>query len=75
MRMITGRGTMKVDCVLVTEPTTIGGKDYKPGDLLVSDGEKTWGMPYERWQKKIKGREMRGILEAAEEMHRAPTAK
>lgn len=64
MRMITGRGTMKVDCVLVTEPMTIGGKDYKPGDLLVSDGEKTWGMPYDRWQDRVQGQGMRGIEEA-----------
>jgi len=68
MRMITGRGTMKVDCVLVTEPMTIGGKDYKPGDLLVSDGEKTWGMASGLWQKKIRGIQMRGIYDAADQI-------
>lgn len=67
--MITGKGTIAVECVLVTEPTTIGGLgEFMRGDLLVSDGVRTWGMPYDQWKDTVRGTRMSGIRKAAEEL-------
>lgn len=52
MSIQSARFNLKADAMVVTNPMSIGNMDLTPGDFLVSDGKKTWGVRFEEFGEK-----------------------
>lgn len=68
--MRTARAKINVDILLVTAPMTVAGDTLQPGDVIVTCGDRQWGMKYEDAAKKlVLGQRSKELLEVAKILH------
>jgi len=51
---LSARFNLKVDVLLLSEEIEMQGRIFQAGDLLVSDGTRTWGMRYHDFVKRVR---------------------